>query len=77
MTSDARQLDPVSHQAHARLILSGNQPITAFSEHGALILNLHPVRLIETVFQVGEDTPKHLQRLTLRRDDQLPVNAAL
>ena len=52
----ARQIDPVVHQAHAWLVLPGNQPVGTFPVHGPFVLNLHAIGLIEAVFQVGDNT---------------------
>lgn len=71
-----RQADPVVHQAHAGLAVTGDQAVQAFSVDRALVLNLHTVSLIEAVFDIGENTAEGLQRFPLGRDDQIPVNAA-
>ena len=61
----ARQVNPVVHQAHAGFVLPGNQAVGTFPVHGPFVLNLHAIRLIEAVFQVGNDTAERLQRLPL------------
>lgn len=61
----ARQVNPVVHQAHAGFVLPGNQAVGTFPVHSPFVLNLHSIRLIEAVFQVGNDTPQGLKRLPL------------
>ena len=63
--SGARQINPVVHQAHAGFVLPGYHVVGTFPVHGPLVLNLHAIRLIEAVFQVGNDTAERLQRLPL------------
>ena len=65
VTSGSWQVDPVVHQAHAGFVLPGNQAVGTFPVHGPFVLNLHAIRLIEAVFQVGTDTAERLQRLPL------------
>ena len=75
--SRAWQIYPVVHQAHAGFVLPGNQTVGTFVVHRPFVLNLHTIGFVKTVFQVGDNAAKRLQRLSLAGDDQVTVNAAL
>ena len=72
-----RQINPVVHQAHAGFVLPRHKTISTIAVHRPFILNLHTVSLIKAVFDIGENTPERLQRLTLGGDNQITVNAPL